>query len=240
MVQEMELAHDLQMRLLPNAAIVAPETRVAARVLPAESVAGDFYYLYKLSPTRTGVMIGDVSSHGYRAALIMALAISAASIHAQRTLDPGVMLNALLESLRPELESTEMFITVFYGIIDREAGVVRYANAGHPHAFIEHADGSMERLPALDPPLGMVDDAPGVREVPWAAKDDALILFTDGVPDALNAAGGRLGEARVIEAIRSARAAEPETIVTHVLDVVRAHTHDVPLLDDVTLLALRD
>jgi sigma-B regulation protein RsbU (phosphoserine phosphatase) len=239
MVQEMELAHDLQMRLLPNAAIVAPEARVAARVLPAESVAGDFYYLYKLSPTTTGVMIGDVSSHGYRAALIMALAISAASIHAQRTLDPGVMLNALMESLRPELESTEMFITVFYGIIDREAGVVRYANAGHPHAFIEHADGAMERLAALDPPLGMVDEAPAVREVPWNAANDVLILFTDGVPDALNAAGGRLGEARVIEAIRSARAEEPEAIVDCVLDAVRRHIDDVPLLDDVTFLALR-
>src|SRR5690242_13890505 len=72
-IQELALAHDLQMKLLPRAEIVAPEATVAARVVPAESVGGDFYNLFRLSPHRTGIMIGDVSSHGYRAALIMAL-----------------------------------------------------------------------------------------------------------------------------------------------------------------------
>ena len=94
-------------------------------------------------------MIGDVSSHGYRAALIMALAMSASAIHAQTTVDAAETLSALLASLRDELESTEMFITVFYGVIDPAAGVLRYANTGHPHAFIVSTDGSVSRLPAL-------------------------------------------------------------------------------------------
>ena len=63
--------------------MVAPQAEAAARVVPAESVGGDFYHLFRLTPSATGVMIGDVSSHGYRAALIMALAMSAAAIHAQ-------------------------------------------------------------------------------------------------------------------------------------------------------------
>jgi sigma-B regulation protein RsbU (phosphoserine phosphatase) len=77
LAHEMQLAHDLQMKLLPNNAIVAPEATVAARVVPAESVGGDFYNLFRLGGSKTGVMIGDVSGHGYQAALIMALTMSA-------------------------------------------------------------------------------------------------------------------------------------------------------------------
>jgi sigma-B regulation protein RsbU (phosphoserine phosphatase) len=93
--QEMTLAHDLQMKLLPDAAHVAPEANVAARVVPAEDVGGDFYNLYRLSGGRIGVMIGDVSGHGYQAALIMALTMSASAIHAQGTDDPAEMLRRL-------------------------------------------------------------------------------------------------------------------------------------------------
>src|SRR5215207_7838068 len=115
---EMHLAHDLQMKLLPPATVVAPEAEVSARAMPALSVGGDFYHLFRLSGGRTGVMVGDVSSHGYRAALIMALAMSASAIHAQSNDDPAATLHAVLTSLREELNSTEMFITLFYGVID--------------------------------------------------------------------------------------------------------------------------
>jgi sigma-B regulation protein RsbU (phosphoserine phosphatase) len=108
LAQEMQLAHDLQMKLLPDAGLVAPQAEAAARVLPATSVGGDFYHLFRLSGERTGVMIGDVSGHGYQAALIMALAMSAAAIHAQRTADPARVLHAMLDSLREELRDTDM------------------------------------------------------------------------------------------------------------------------------------
>jgi len=112
LLQEMSLAHDLQMKLLPSTDVVAPEAEATARVIPAESVGGDFYQLFKLrDATATGVMIGDVSGHGYRAALIMALSMSASAIHAQNFINPGEMLGALLRSLREELETTEMFIS---------------------------------------------------------------------------------------------------------------------------------
>src|SRR5258705_13666696 len=79
--QEMQLAHDLQMKLLPDAGHVAPEATVAALVVPAEDVGGDFYNLYRLSQHRIGVVIGDVSGDGYQAALIMALMVNRSAIH---------------------------------------------------------------------------------------------------------------------------------------------------------------
>src|SRR5258708_29295131 len=115
------------MKLVPSTDVVAAEGEVTARVVPAESVGGDFYQLFKLRERSTGVMIGDVSGHGYRAALIMALAMSASAIHAQNFVNPGEMLGALLQSLREELETTEMFISMFYAVVDPEQGRLTYA-----------------------------------------------------------------------------------------------------------------
>jgi sigma-B regulation protein RsbU (phosphoserine phosphatase) len=239
MADEMVLAHDLQMRLLPRVDVAAPQASVAARVVPAESVGGDFYNLFRLGDGRTGVMIGDVSSHGYRAALIMALAMSATAIHAQASVDPSDTLGAVLRSLREELESTEMYITTFYGVVDPARGELRYANAGHPHAFIVRADGTAERLGATTPPLGMVDEVPATRSCPWRAGEDLLVLFTDGISDAVDMSGRRLGEEPVVEAVRAERAGAPEAIVESVFRQLDAFQGGARPRDDLTLLVLR-
>jgi len=236
--QEMELAHDLQMRLLPNVDIVAPTATVAARVVPAESVGGDLYNLFRLGPGKTGVMIGDVSGHGYQAALIMALAMSAAAIHAQTTADPGETLTALLASLRDELATTEMYMSTFYGVVDRRAGMLRYGNAGHPHAFVISKDGAAHRLPALDPPLGMGSEAPSGASRPWR-EDDVLLLFTDGISDARNRGGERLGEERVVEAAIRHRADAPSAVVDAIFTLLNQHTGDTRRRDDLTIVVLR-
>jgi sigma-B regulation protein RsbU (phosphoserine phosphatase) len=238
LVQEMELAHDLQMRLLPRPDAVAPQARVAARVVPADSVGGDLYNLFRLPEGRTGVMIGDVSGHGYRAALIMALTMSASAIHAQTTTDPGETLNALLASLREELATTEMFISTFYAVLDPGARALRYANTGHPHAFVVAADGAVERLPALDPPLGMVESFPNTMSRPWI-PGEMLLLFTDGISEARNRQDDRLGESAVLEVVLKHRSADPEFILERVFDALNQHIGDTPRRDDLTLVILR-
>lgn len=239
LLQEMSLAHDLQMKLLPNPAIVAPEAKVAARVIPAESVGGDFYHLFRMSGGKTGVMIGDVSGHGYRAALIMALAMSAAAIHSQNAADPGQMLGQLLGTLRDELASTEMFISMFFGVIERKTSTLRYSNTGHPHAFIFGKSGAPRRLEAHGPPLGMTDEVPGAAAAPWKKGEDLLVLFTDGVIDARNAAGDRLGEKKVLDVISANRALQPDEVLQRVFDMLGEYTGGAPSDDDLTLLVLR-
>ncbi len=239
LLQEMYLAHDLQMKLLPKATIVAPEAEVAARVVPAESVGGDFYHLFRMPRNRTGVMIGDVSGHGYRAALIMALAMSASAIHAQGSKDPGEMLSMLFGSLREELSSTEMYISVFFGVIEHTSGKLRYANTGHPHAFLLNGAGTFERLAADAPPLGLSDAVPGAVTLPWQKGDDLLVLFTDGIVDSRNAEGIRLGEQAVLEVVRHSRSKTPAKIVDAVFELLREHSGDAPSPDDLTLLILR-
>jgi len=236
--QEMQHAHDLQMRLLPNVDIVSPTATVAARVVPAESVGGDLYNLFRLGPGKTGVMIGDVSGHGYQAALIMALTMSASAIHAQTTGDPGETLGALLSSMREELATTEMFISLFYAVVDRNSGRLRYANAGHPHAFVIPKSGKVERLPALDPPLGMGTTAPSGASRPWTTGD-LLLLFTDGVSDARDRVGERLGEEKIVEVARRYRDEAPAKLLDRIFSLLDQHTGDTRRRDDLTIVALR-
>ncbi len=239
LLQEMSLAHDLQMKLLPATDVVAPEAEVTARVVPAESVGGDFYQLFRLRDKRTGVLIGDVSGHGYRAALIMALAMSASAIHAQNFVSPGETLGALLKSLREELESTEMFISMFYGVADPEQGKLTYANTGHPHAFVISEEGTVTRLAAGNPPLGMVEDVPATASLSWVKQKDLLVLFTDGISDARNTRDERLGEERVLDLIKENRENSTQIIVDRVFKMLEVHTRTVPRRDDLTLVIMR-
>ena len=237
MSREMELAHHLQMKLLTS-----PEAfdgaDVAARVVSAERVGGDFFHLFKLPSGKIGVMIGDVSSHGFPAALIMALCLSAASIYAMESPDPGEVLRKLDDALSGELETTEMSVSLCYVVIDSAAGELRYSNAGHPHAWVFRSDGDPERLGATDPPMGFAGPESYAEErVPWQSGD-LLVLFTDGLSDTLATPEPGSGEAAVLDAVAKEQEADPTRIVEALFATAEAATPRYPA-DDQTALVLR-
>jgi phosphoserine phosphatase RsbU/P len=235
---ELELAHDLQLKLLPSPAVLQGDADVAARCFPADSVGGDFYTFSRLGRGRVGVMLGDVASHGFSAALVMALVMSAAGIHANASVTPDETLTALLDSLSTELSTTEMYFSVFYGVLDPLSGRLSYANAGHPYAFRVPRFGDPERLEATAPPLGLAT-AGSIqrRQVPWSVDHDLLVLWTDGLVDARNEAGEPFGEQRLLDTVCARRADTPEAIVAAVLQ--EATTFGAQPTDDRTLLVLR-
>ncbi len=236
--QEMELAHHLQMKLLPVAENFEG-AEVAAKVQPAEQVGGDFFHLLHLSKGRIGVMIGDVSTHGFPAALIMALSMSAASIYAMEKGRPSGVLRQLDDALRDELETTEMFLSLFYGILDPRQGTMTYANAGHPHAFAIHDDGSTERLDATDPPVGIAGpESYGEKTLPWKPGEDLLLLFTDGLSDTLATPERGSGEAVVLEAGIAGRRGDPAALVDDLFRLAGEANPTVPA-DDMTAVVLR-
>lgn len=228
---ELEVARDLQLRLLPRTEDFADLARIAARCDPALSLGGDFYFLARAPGGGLGVMLGDVSSHGPSAALIMALTLSAAAAATRDREDPGEVLTTMHRQLVAALESTEMYMTLFYGIFDPE-GRLRYANAGHPFAF-RAAPGRLERLDALDPPIGMAPPADHARRsLPWAAGDGALLLFTDGLAEGLE--DPTEGPRARLDALLSAGEAEPADLVEALFEGV-----DGARVDDRTALAVR-
>lgn len=233
---EMKLAQDLQLKLLPSPGVVAPEARAATRMVPAESVGGDFFLLARLDADRTGVLIGDVSGHGYQAALVMALALSAAAIHMQSAFDPALALESVRASLADELSSTDMSLTLCYAVIDGRARELRFANAGHPHAFRLGADGRLVRLGAVVPPLGF-SDLPIEESVAAWRPGDRLVLFTDGLTDLRNPDGHPLGERAVRECLAAMVHGEaPEAILEQIIALARDHRAGAPLRDDVAVV----
>jgi sigma-B regulation protein RsbU (phosphoserine phosphatase) len=169
----------------------------------------------------------------------MALTMSASAIHAQSNIDPGGALEALRSSLAEELATTEMFISAFYGVIDRAKGVLTYGNTGHPHAFVVTREGKAVRLPAMNPPLGMVDEPPGTASYPWRAGKDLLLLFTDGIVDMRNRVGDRVGERAVLDIVIRNRASAPDEILELVFEMLTNHRGDTLLKDDLTFVILR-
>ena len=234
---ELELAHDLQRSLLPAPEVLRGDAEVAVRCVPAERVGGDFYYFHRLGLGLVGVMVGDVSSHGISAAIVMAGVMAAAGIHAVGGDTPDLTLTALGGSLASRMSSSENYLTVFYGILDPIHRRLTWANAGHPHAFRMPAEGEPERLEATAPPLGLSVAAIGQRSIPWVSGKDLLCLWTDGMVDATNPSGDRFGEARLLAALSARRAWTPELIVAEVMADVDAFSASPA--DDRTLLVLR-
>jgi sigma-B regulation protein RsbU (phosphoserine phosphatase) len=149
------------------------------------------------------------------------------------------MLNAILATIADELESTEMFVSVFYAVIDPFRRRMRFANAGHPHAFSVTADGCIERLSAGAPPMGMSAAVPRTAERTWAPGSELLVLFTDGMTDARDRFDQRFGEDAVLEVVNAHRGAPPRVIVEQVLARLQQHTGDVMRRDDLTMVIAR-
>jgi len=235
MVREMELAHDLQLKLLPSVEQFRDRAEVAARCSPADSVGGDFYHLFRLSGGRFGVMIGDVSSHGFGAALIMALTMSAVAIHASEGYPPSEVLRRLHQTLIDELETTEMYLTLFYAVLDPEERRITYANAGHSHAFRIAGDGRATRLAATNPPFGIVDlDDYREESATWSPGEDILFLYTDGLSDAIGMADG---ERALLHCIATGRRDPLDTLLQALFDIQGAPVQ-IPA-DDRTAVLVR-
>ncbi|HYL55705.1 MAG TPA: GAF domain-containing SpoIIE family protein phosphatase [Gemmatimonadales bacterium] len=238
--RELELARDLQMKLLPSPLVIAARVDVAARCRQAESVGGDFYNLLNLRAQRIGVMIGDVTSHGFGAALIMAQVMAASGIHAESAQTPSEALRRIEESLKGELASTEMFLTVFYAVVDQKACRITYANAGHPHAFLASVrTGEAARLEATRPPLGLATEPGEDASREWTRREAILCLFTDGVADAQGARGERFGEERVLGHVARLKDRSAREILESVHADLAGFTGGATPADDRTVVILK-
>jgi len=235
---ELVLAHGLQSALMQPQAALVRGAEFGAQTRSAETVGGDFYKFVRLRDV-IGVLVGDVSSHGITAAMLMAHVIAAAGIVAAEIREPERVLARLAEVLGDELTRAEMHVSLFYGVINARLGTLRYANAGHPQAFLMHAGGEADRLAATAPPLGLGDGARiGGARLPWHLGADLLCLFSDGFSETANAAGERYGEERLLSVVR-------EHLTRPATAIVEATFADVerfapgPAADDRTLVVVR-
>jgi serine phosphatase RsbU (regulator of sigma subunit) len=234
--QELEMARAVQKSLLPTQIPNIHGFTLVAHWRSAREVAGDFYDVLSLPDGRWGLVLADVSGKGAPAALYMAMILSLIRSEASRHINPSAVLTEVNQRLLME-SSNEMFVTVFYAILDPVLGSLSYANAGHDPPFLRRASGGVERLAYGGLIMGLFEQLTLTDETLNLESGDTLVAYTDGLTDTVNHQDEDYGHTRLADAINSAPAAARD-ILAHILKDLEAFAGPVPQPDDITLLIL--
>jgi sigma-B regulation protein RsbU (phosphoserine phosphatase) len=235
LARELQLAHEVQSRLMPTVLPSSASWQLAAWWSAAREVAGDFYDATRQGET-TIVTVGDVADKGMAAALFMALTRSVLRASAVDGRDPGDVVTRANALLCADA-SDGMFVTLAHAHLDPD-GTVRYANAGHNPPLVARAGGALERLARTGILVGWDDAARYGVETVRLAAGDALVLYTDGVTEARDARGREYGEARLVELVREHVAARrsADAIVTALRTDLAGFVGQADAFDDATVL----
>ncbi len=233
---ELQVAAKIQQALLPPPLYETAHLELAAASVPCRSVGGDLFEYAPYGADGLSFVIGDVAGKGTSAALLTAVVqgLLAAEVDTARTPEDVVTrVNAAL--CRRAIEAR--FVTAFYGRLPGD-GTLRYCNAGHNAPMLLAADG-VHRLEATGCPLGLFDGVPYAgASVPFGSGD-LLVLFSDGVTEAVNPAGDEFGDEGLLACLDSVAARPASQVLQSVQDAVRAFCGTEPARDDVTVMVLR-
>jgi len=239
---ELDIAGRIQQSILPRTFPPFPDRTdfdIFATMLPARDVGGDFYDFFLVDADHLGLVIGDVSGKGVPAAIFMAMTRTLLKSSALQGMSPGDCLRHVNTLLCLDNEA-EMFVTIFYGILNTRTGQLDYSNGGHNLPYLLRTTGAVEQLPGTG---GM---ALGIFEgLAYAAKQtvlgpgEAFFLYTDGITEAERADGALFSDARLAAALRQAADAAPDALITAVVEDVKRHADAAPQSDDLTALCVR-
>jgi sigma-B regulation protein RsbU (phosphoserine phosphatase) len=240
---DLEIARDIQRILLPSEAPVIPGFEISGINIPARHVSGDYFDYLTVDNERLGVAIADVSGKGVPASIIMAICRSVLRSQAAGNASPADVLQKVNRQLYPDIKE-DMFISMAYLILDHGRGTVTLARAGHDAPILfDHATG---KASAVKPPgmvvgidSGSVFDRITGDFALTLNRGDSLLLYTDGVTEALDANGDEFGPDRMIESVRASAPEGAPAIITRLIDELRSFVGAQPQNDDITLIAIR-
>jgi serine phosphatase RsbU (regulator of sigma subunit) len=236
MEQEMRIAAEIQQSLLPKPRVSLGFVEAAAASIPCRSIGGDFFDYLDDPSTTFGFTLGDVAGKGPPAALMSALMQGMFAAQAQYADGPASAVTHMNKALcRRGLESR--FVTLMFGIVQGD-GTLTYCNAGHNPPFVIGRSG-VRRLEEGGPVVGLLEFAPYAQEAVRLDPGDTIIVFSDGVSEALNAAGEEFGDARLEDVAAAAHDASSASIVERVVASVREFTRGAPQSDDITVMVIR-
>ncbi len=237
---ELDAAREIQMAMLPSRSRLAswPGLRIGALLEPMRAVGGDFFNLIPVEPGGLLFFIGDVSDKGIPAALFMARTMTLLEPGVGPAESPSDTLRRVGRALARDNHGG-MFVTVLMGYIHLESGQLSLASAGHDPPLIRRQDGSVRALPMeTGPALGFEEDADYPQVELQLHPGEALLMFTDGLSEAEDAAGQAFGEARIAETLAACSNSDPQSCVDALSTAVQRHRKGSPA-DDLTLLCLQ-
>jgi len=239
---DLEIARDIQRILLPSEAPAVAGFEIAGINVPARQVSGDYFDYIKVDDQRLGVAIADVSGKGVPASLIMAICRSVLCSQSANNPSPADVLRQVNRQLYPDIKE-DMFISMAYIILDPEHNRVTLCRAGHdaPLLYKRSTQAVTPLKPrgmALGIDSGSVFDRLTTDFDVSLERDDCLILYTDGVTEALDSEGYEFGLERTVQSVRASAVQGAPAIITRVIDDVRNFSGSQPQNDDITLIAI--
>jgi sigma-B regulation protein RsbU (phosphoserine phosphatase) len=239
---ELSVARKIQMSIVPKifpAFPDRPEFDIYAALEPAREVGGDLYDFFLLDGDHLCFTVGDVSGKGVPASLFMAVTKTLLKAKADVFLRPDEILYQVNNELCEDNDSG-MFVTDFLGILTISTGEVAFSNGGHNIPFVLRRDGTAEPLPKIPGlALGVMEDAGYTCSSIRLSCGDSLLVYTDGVTEAMNPAGELLSEARLKSSLPELSGGTAREAVLRVLDSTRAFVNGAVQSDDITVLALK-
>jgi phosphoserine phosphatase RsbU/P len=240
---DLEIARDIQRILLPAEAPAIDGFQISGINVPARQVSGDYFDYIRVDEERLGVAIADVSGKGVPASLIMAICRSVLRSEAARNPSPADVLRKVNRQLYPDIKE-DMFISMAYLILNHEHDGVTLARAGHDAPLLYKSD--RQTVTAVKSPgmvvgidSGNVFDRLTSDFAVSLERDDCLVLYTDGVTEALNSEGDEFGLERMAQSVRASANGGAPAIVKKVIEDVRNFADASPQNDDITLIAIR-
>ncbi len=239
--KELDVARDIQRKILPNNVPCSKNFQVAALFVPAFEVGGDYYDFFELENQRLGFIVADVSGKGISASFIMAEVKGIFESLSKLIPNPRDLLIKVNEVLKDSLDK-KSFVTVIYGVLDKEAGKLNFARAGHPPVFL-CSDNKVERLQpggigiGLDYTNGFANS---LKEMQIVLKnDDILAFYSDGIPEAKNARNDDFGYERFEQIILQNKNKNLDEITNILMHDLTLFSKDHSQHDDITLVLIK-
>ena len=239
---ELELAKNIQESMLPNIFPPFPnhkEIDIFATMTPAKEVGGDFYDFFLIDDDHMGMVMADVSGKGVPAALFMMMSKILIKNYALMGCSPAQVLEQTNNTICMN-NKEDMFITVWYGVLEISTGKVTAANAGHEYPIIKKADGSFELF--KDKHGFVIGGMDGMKYKEYEfvlEKGGTLFLYTDGVAEATNSKNELFGTDRMLDALNADPNASPKELLINMKQAVDEFVGDAPQFDDLTMLGVK-
>lgn len=238
MREAIHLAQEIQTALLPTAPPNIPGYAIAGTSHAAQIVGGDYFDYIPLDEGRLGLCVGDVSGKGLPASLLMANVQATLRGQAVWSKSANRCLEQVNDLLCQRIRKGT-FVTLWYGMLDPTTHTVRYANAGHNRPLMRRADGRVEQLDKGNFVLGFLPNQTYQEAHCNLAPGDTLLIYSDGLTEAMNAHREQFGEARLENLLQTHGDAPATSLLDRLLEAVQQHTGSAPQTDDITLLLVK-
>ena len=237
MERELDLARDIQMSLVPAQPLLLGPWEVHGKVVPARQVGGDYFDYFPLGPERFGITIADVSGKGVPAAILMSnvQASLRAFCNGEREITDAI--RRVNQSVARSSAGGK-FITLFYGEVDAGRGVLRFTNAGHNYPLLRRSSGAIEELTEGGLLLGLFDNAEYQEGTVAFGPGDALLLYSDGISEAIDTRGQQFGEDRLRALWQTCCTLKPGEVIGCLLADVERFRGSAGQSDDMTAVVV--